>query len=199
MRFGVVSKDTQTSKGCAGVTDYPTSDWSSEGNAMTLNEFIQSSEDISSAMYTLPSLNFLSRFDAKFADSGNAYAALQNVKQSLAKGHRVLVGTFLWLSPYCSAGACATHNATQDTWALTPELQQPPFGTGGHEMVIIGYDDNAVATDAAGNQYTGLLKLRNSWSDSVGDQGNYYMTYDYFIKFAGEISEVVPMQQNMQK
>ncbi len=36
----------------------------------------------------------------------------------------------------------------------------------------------------AGNQ--GLLTLRNSWGEEVGDHGNYYMSYDYFLKLAVE-------------
>lgn len=196
LRFGVVSKDVQTNQGCAGLKEYPTNDWNSEGTPMSLNEFNKSSEDISNSLYSVTYMNFFSRFDAKFADSGNAYNALMKVKQALANGHRALIGTFLLLSPYCSAGACATHNSPQDTWAQTSELNMPPFETGGHEMVIYGYDDDAVATDAAGNQYKGLLMLRNSWGDTVGDQGNYYMTYDYFIRFVGEVQEIVPIAQS---
>lgn len=39
----------------------------------------------------------------------------------------------------------------------------------GHEVVIIGYDDSQ-----------SLLKIRNSWGDKVGDQGDFYMTYSFF-------------------
>lgn len=39
----------------------------------------------------------------------------------------------------------------------------------GHEVVIIGYDDKQR-----------LLKIRNSWGDFVGDNGDFYMTYDFF-------------------
>jgi len=193
VRFGVVSKDIQTSKGCAGVMDYPVDNWTNEGNPMTLNEFNKNSIDVSSTAYTVEYLNLFKRFDNKFQDSSSAWTALQNVKQSIANSHRVLIGTFLVLSPYCSAGACAKHNAAQDTWALTSEISTPPYFMGGHEMVIYGYDDNATATDAAGNTYTGLLTLRNSWGSNVGDNGDYYMTYDYFMKFAGDVQELVPM------
>ena len=31
----------------------------------------------------------------------------------------------------------------------------------GHEMVIVGYDDNATAVDNTGKEHRGLLKLRN--------------------------------------
>lgn len=57
-------------------------------------------------------------------------------------------------------------------------------------MVIIGYDDSAVATDKYGNKHQGLLILRNSWSSATGDQGNYYMTYDYFEVFVLEVQKI---------
>jgi C1A family cysteine protease len=58
---------------------------------------------------------------------------------------------------------------------------------GGHEMVIIGYDDNAISTDRDMKVHHGLLTLRNSWGDKAGDHGNYYMSYDFFKKFAMEV------------
>jgi len=41
----------------------------------------------------------------------------------------------------------------------------------GHEMLITGYDDNAVAKDENGYEHRGLLTLRNSWGEDVGDHG----------------------------
>ena len=94
----------------------------------------------------------------------------------------------------CRTGACATHHQVNDTWALTPELSVPPYEVGGHEMVIYGYDDNAVAYDKDGNAHVGLLTLRNSWSSNNGDNGDYYMTYDYFKKYANEVQAVVELK-----
>ncbi len=39
----------------------------------------------------------------------------------------------------------------------------------GHEVVVVGYDDAQK-----------LLKIRNSWGTSVGDSGEYYMSYEFF-------------------
>jgi hypothetical protein len=38
-----------------------------------------------------------------------------------------------------------------------------------HESVVIGYDDSQQ-----------LLKIRNSWSSDLGDEGDFYMTYKFF-------------------
>lgn len=192
MRFGIVSKENQRTKTCAGVSEYPTND-TNEGNPMSLAEFKQMSEDLSNDLYPVSHMNFFQRFDSNFEDTDQAEKVLRQVKESLAKGHRSTIGTILILPFDCSAGACASFHANQDTWALTKEIEEPPFSIGGHEMVIIGYDDKAVAIDKEGKKHQGLLILRNSWGNDVGDAGNYYMTYDYFKKFAGEIHEIVPM------
>lgn len=197
MRFGIVSKANQMTKSCAGVNIYPIDDWSSEGAPMSLDEFNGMSEDLNDNFYWYQHLNFLQRFDARFANNDEAEHALDKVKHALANGNRLTFGVFLVMSPYCSAGACASYQQKQDTWALTKELETPPYGTGGHEMVITGYDDNAKVVDKEGKAHQGLLTIRNSWGDEVGDHGNYYMTYDYFKKFTGEVQEIVtPKEEN---
>ena len=61
-------------------------------------------------------------------------------------------------------------------------------------MIITGYDDKAVAYDLNGKQHVGLLTLRNSWSENAGDNGNYYMTYDYFKKYASEAQAIIEIK-----
>jgi C1A family cysteine protease len=161
---------------------------------MSIDSFKSMSEDLSEKMYWYPLMNEFQRFETRYSDTDQAYKVLNQVKENLAKGNRVTFGTFLVIGPYCSAGACANYKSKQDTWALTKDIELPPYFTGGHEMVIIGYDDNAVATDNEGKQHQGLLTLRNSWGDDVGDHGNYYMTYDYFMKFAGEVQVIAEMK-----
>lgn len=57
-------------------------------------------------------------------------------------------------------------------------------------MIITGYDDNAIAVDADGQPHHGLLTLRNSWGEAVGDHGNFYMSYDYFKILAIEVQRI---------
>ena len=44
--------------------------------------------------------------------------------------------------------------------------------------------------DENGREYQGLIKVRNSWGDRIGDQGNFYMTYDYFRALVIELQRI---------
>lgn len=194
MRFGIVSTDKQQHQSCAHVTQYPIDDASYEGNPMSLDEYKSMSENISDKLAPVYLMNAVDRFESKFANTDEMDNVITRVKQALVRGNRVTFGTFLLIAPLsesCSgAGACASYHTNQDTWALTSDLNSPLLFTGGHEMVIMGYDDNAEAIDHNGGRHKGLFILRNSWGDNVGDHGNFYMTYDYFKKFADEAQEI---------
>lgn len=60
----------------------------------------------------------------------------------------------------------------------------------GHAMVITGYDDNAEAIDDEGKVHRGILTLRNSWEPKAGDEGNYYISYDYFKSLAIDLTQI---------
>ena len=189
MRFGIINKYHQQANGCAGLKEYPQKDYS-EGNAMTPDEYKNMSEDLENKIYYVPLMNFFDRWDKHFTDTDQSEMVLTKTKEALNKGNRLTFGTFLVVGPYCNAGACAKFHKNEDTWALTKELETPPYFTAGHEMIITGYDDNAEAVDKDGKKHLGLLTLRNSWGEEAGDGGNYYMTYDYFKKFADEVQEI---------
>ncbi len=48
---------------------------------------------------------------------------------------------------------------------------------GGHAVLCVGYDD-----DMRNNNCVGFLKIRNSWGDTWGDDGYFWMPYDYVDK-----------------
>ena len=196
-QYGIVNKENQKNKSCGGVFEYPTQDRNSIGNPMSLDEFKSMSENMINgeyAFYWEPSLTFFQRFFWQ-SEKLESEKVLMNVKKFLADKEnadvaRLTFGIFLPVS-HCSAGACASYHATDDTWALTDAIKSdksPDFC--GHEMVITGYDDNAVAIDNAGMKHQGLLFLRNSWGDNVGDHGNYYMTYDFFKAYVMDIQKI---------
>jgi len=191
LRFGVVNKSSQAKKTCGGLKDYPGQSFTEEGKPMPLDEYKQISEDISSKLYVIQHMSSMQRFESKFADTNAAEKALTVVKTGIMHGHRFVIGVLLKMSPYCSAAACANRNEAHDTWALTKELELPVTEVGGHEMVVTGYDDNAIAYDQYGKKHQGLLSLRNSWGNEVGDRGDYYMSYDYFRAFVMEVQEIV--------
>lgn len=190
-RFGIISIQNQKTNSCGQLKEYPLMDPKNQGHAMSLRDFKTLSEDITDKVYWTQILSVYERFTSLLTENNKVDNVLNSVKQFLAKGSRVTFGTFIVISPYCSAGACASYRAQQDTWALTKEIETPPYGTAGHEMIIIGYDDNAIAVDGAGNKHQGLLTLRNSWGTEVGNQGDFYMTYDYFKKFVMEAQAIV--------
>ena len=194
LRFGVVSKASQLKKTCGGLNRYPATNITEEGKPMTMEEYKEISENISGRLYAIQHMTMLQRFESRFADTDVAEKVLTQMKTGIMHGHRFVIGVMLKMSPYCSAAACANRNAAHDTWALTRELELPLIDMGGHEMVVTGYDDKAVAYDQEGKKHQGLLTLRNSWGDEVGDGGNYYMSYDYFKMFVMEVQEIVEPQ-----
>lgn len=195
MEFGVVSMTNQTKQSCAGVTAYPGGDMANLGKPMSLDENAKISEGINYDYYWYPLISSTERFAWSSKNTEAPNNLLLNVKQVLASPNakQTLRLTFGALLPveYCSAGACAKYHKPDDTWAITKAIKNakdPEFG--GHEMIITGYNDNATAIDNEGTKHTGLLILRNSWSDKHGDNGDFYMTYDFFKQYVMEVQVV---------
>lgn len=197
LRFGVVPKEYEQTKSCAGVRAYPLLIESNEGMPMSLDEYKSMSQDTSRLWYPVFLMSWAQRLDPAFANDIVTDQALLEVKKSLNKGNRVTVGVFMVPDSNCYASACGRYHVANDTWALTSETthyESDKTEMSGHEMVIIGYDDEAVAVDQEGKSHQGLLILRNSWGSGAGDHGDYYMTYDYFKKFVGELQAIVQVK-----
>lgn len=194
MRFGIVSKDAQATKSCASMNEYPLMDKENKGNEMALTEYKTLSENINNKVYWTHLFSNDQVFDWKTDAPEKMAEVLANVKRAVVNGHRLTIGTFLILQTNCRAGACASYKASKDTWALTSGLETPPYEVGGHELVVTGYDDNAFAYDEFGGRHQGLLTLRNSWGSDAGNNGDYYMSYDYFIKYVNEVQEIIPIK-----
>lgn len=192
LRFGIVNKHAQRKQGCAGIKEYPVNDFN-EGNIMSPDDFRALSQNISMTIHPHAHIDAIDQFMSNFEDKKSVNRAFKAIKTALANGNRVTFGTTLHSVPGsdCSAGACATYKAKNDTWVLTDDIKKRGVFIGGHEMVITGYDDNATVSDPAGKVHTGLFTLRNSWGDDVGDKGNYYMTYEYFKHGLIEAHEVI--------
>lgn len=188
LRFGIINKTIQKTQGCAGVKNYPEKS-TNEGNIMSPEDYRYVSEDISDLIHIHSHMDAVKRDETGYKES-DAEIALKDIKHALSQGNRVVFGTYLLMAQGCDAGACASYKAKKDTWALTQQVINSYQDIAGHEMVIIGYDDQAVVTDDYGVPHKGLLILRNSWGPFVGDNGNYYMTYEYFKKFSIEVNEI---------
>ncbi len=177
--FGIISKNFQKIKGCAGVKEYPLSEKYNEGEPMTEAEFKQHSIDIKKLIKWE---QLLDETEA-LSESTDMFDLRYKVKQELAKGHRVVIGMMLDIN-YGDAGAVGQYKKPNDTWMLTPEIiTDLVYGNikAGHELVITGYDDNALVYDEKGHENAGLFTLRNSWSSQAGDNGNYYLSYEHFM------------------
>jgi hypothetical protein len=187
--FGFMTKDMQRQVGCGNLFEYPTV-MNDIGEEMTPIEFHQMSESL--VQNRIAWSNLVDIFQV-IHDDMDGSKILGMVKNSLNHGDRLVFGVLLADYDKGLVGAVGTHKVFNDTWALTSEIvndirRHPQFA--GHEMLIIGYDDEAVAKDDHGREHKGLIKLRNSWGDRIGDQGDFYMTYDYFRAFVIELQRI---------
>jgi len=186
--FGVVSKASQEANGCGGMTSYPAHNAFPEVG-MSLPEYHQLSESLSDDQLAWSPLLDIYQV---FLDQTDPEKTLLTVKRALHHRDRLTIGVLLFGPQYGVAGAVAKHHATNDTWVLAPEmidmLSWSAFG--GHALIITGYDDAAVAVDPEGHEYRGLFTLRNSWSEDMGDHGNFYMSYDYFKTLVIEVQRI---------
>lgn len=188
--FGVVSKEKQKTMGCAGLTEYPVTEQSAPAGALPLDTFHQMSENLNNQGVIFSSI--LDGYSA-IIDRVDTNKTINDIKTALNERDRVTFGVFLIDFDLGTAGAVGTHMANFDTWVLTPEIARdiylrPLFG--GHEMIITGYDDDAIAIDEQGRQHKGLFSLRNSWGEHYGNKGNFYMSYDYFKVLVNEAQRI---------
>ncbi len=191
--FGFTPKTYQYSQGCAGLQEYPLL-----GDAPTVEltppEFHAVSESVSKNQIAWSSILEVYQFSSESIDTNRL---LLDIKQALNAGDRLTFGVLLLDFDQGVAGAVGTYHQPYDTWVLTPEIakdveeQKTEFA--GHEMIITGYDDDAVAVDKQGRTYKGLLTLRNSWGSGVGDSGNFYITYDFFKSLTIEVQRIRQM------
>jgi hypothetical protein len=186
--FGVVPK-AQEQQGCGGLTSYPLIGTEKTDGSISIEEYRQMSEDLHHHIHWSPILDHTKAF----ADRIDTNQTIKEIKASLNEGDRVTIGVLLADYELGVVGAVGKHHSENDTWVLTSEIARdvyisPKFG--GHEMLITGYDDDAVALDEHGYEHRGLFTLRNSWSDKAGDKGDFYMSYDYFKLLAMEAARI---------
>lgn len=202
--FGFVTKDMQQRNSCGGLKQYPLYSESNIGSPMTPEEFKTMSQTMGEfGIFPQNILTTIGRFGFDPNYQYNADQLVNNIKRALVTeqkdgyNFRLIFATSVPVK-YCSAGACGRYHAANDTWALTNAIkhdEDPKLG--GHEMIITGYDDNAVVTDNEGGNHKGVFIIRNSWGSDVGDKGNYYMTYDFFKLFVLDVTKIIfPVEDN---
>lgn len=188
--FGIINKENQRTYGCGGLTEYPLTN-DEPLNEMNIDEFHQYSENLDDLVETYASqIIDPYQFIQKEISSSTV---ISQVKLSISRGNRVLVGMLLPLDE--ALGAWGSNHTDFDSWVLTDELKEMNIHQnldlldkfGGHELIITGYDDNLIIKDNAGEEHKGAFTLRNSWGTNAGDSGNYYVSYDYFAVFAWDV------------
>ncbi|KTD46772.1 cysteine protease [Legionella rubrilucens] len=189
-QYGIITTSHQRSKGCAGVKLYPADNEKNQGKAMSVSEYTANALTINDQMVW----ESLVDIDDVFTVNHNPAQVLLAVKKSLSEGHRLTFGVLLDVE-LNHAGAMGKYAKPFDSWMLTPEIiRHAKQGrvNGGHEMIIIGYDDTALIRDNVGHISKGMLILRNSWGSNSGNRGNYYMSYDYFKALSDEVQIIKP-------
>ena len=196
--FGLVTKANESSYGCGGMNAYPLM-----SNTKPMPMSIEDYHRIAEPMYYSNASDYSILFD--FNSWAKKYAAndlINKVKSELNYGNRVVIGVLVPNTDYL--GLNASNKAEHDTWTLTPQIEQALqmlsfifTNFGGHAMVITGYDDNAIVVDEQGQQHKGLFTLRNSWGTDVGDQGDFYMSYDYFNLLTIELASILKLNLQM--
>lgn len=188
--YGIVSKKTENTQSCGGLTSYPLNE-AVTGSPLSLDDYKRFSENIHNNISWYPVLTFDERIEWDPEDTTQARKVLMRVKKLLAsQSTRLTFGVGI-VPEFCSVGACGRYHQAFDTWVMTDDIREliedDSLDMAGHEMTIIGYNDQAVVKDIYGKKHKGVLIIRNSWGEDVGDNGNYYMTYDYFMQFAMEV------------
>lgn len=187
--FGIVTKAQQKANGCGGLTEYPVSE-RSPNTEITVPDYHQMSERLTESL-----IDWSSILDVKqMNEPTNMDKVLNDVKTALMAGDRLVFGMLIPDPSMGTAGALGRHHVTNDTWILTPEIieiiKSNYVTYAGHEMIITGFDDDAIAIDSKGNTSRGLLTLRNSWGKFAGDQGDFYLSYDYFKTLVDDIQRI---------
>ena len=94
--------------------------------------------------------------------------------------------------PYYETGR---FKVNKDSWVVSNEIADDIANHienfSGHEVIITGYDDNAIAYDSDGSAHMGLLTIRNSWGTNIPGGGDQYMSYDYFKVLTDEAARIV--------
>lgn len=188
--FGIVSKEKQREFGCGGLYEYPLTGADPE-TEMSLADYHQISEKLSRKKVQWSPILDMATTEQDRVDTTEA---LNLVKKALHAGDRVTFATFLTNLELGKVGAIGKHHVTNDTWVLTTEMVRDLYlrddEIAGHQMIITGYDDDAIATDDQGRKYRGLLTLRNSWGVKAGNQGDFYMSYDFFKTFVADAERI---------
>lgn len=193
--FGIVPKAVQTAGGCLGRVEYPLSG-EEVRDELSVFDYHQISEPIQDYGISFDPLILKEQINSNLVDRNRI---LSRIKSILHQGERVTCSVVLMGQLRQDDNPTGSHRVSNDTWVLLPQMADKlndEEESTGHAFVITGYDDDAIAIDGTGKFHRGLLTLRNSWGDRVGDQGDFYMSYSYFKAAVLEAHHIRQMEED---
>lgn len=119
----------------------------------------------------------------KISMKENGYHFVNKIKQIIDRNHRVLIGSFIIYDYTLGMPYKSLDHGLYDLpegYGLSEfirDLNQDKINE--HSMIIIGYDEE-----------TQIFKLRNSLGSSYGNNGDFYMSYEYLITMLTEAIEI---------
>ncbi|MFJ1268109.1 hypothetical protein ACD661_06040 [Legionella lytica] len=127
-------------------------------------------------------------------ERANTEKTLVEVKKAINQEQRVTLGFLAFFNGENTLGAMGTYHEKNDTWILNTQMKRELYNFVPlyyHSVIITGYDNDAISVDETGEKHKGLLTLRGSWGSETGDQGDFYMSYDYFRVLVIEAQQIV--------
>ncbi len=189
--MGVIPKRDESMIECGHASSYLLA--GTKKSAMSLTEFNTYSQPLENVTWN----SILNYMDGLYFKEKEMNGVLNDVKKTLMAKDRMTLG-FLIDDAHLFLGIEGQHMVPNDTWVMTPEIEQH-LAEGridaGHEVIITGFDDDAVVYDKKGGPHQGVFTLRNSWGVQAGNHGDYYMTYDYFLKMAVEVQRITRFEK----
>lgn len=185
--FGLIPTKIQKSQGCGGLTEYPTFE-NDTSVAMLPEEYHKYSESIEQSGFV--------DFKILTNEASNPNRIIKLTRQVLNSGNRIVFS--LTAPPDELNGLHGSFKTKQDSWVLSDDMiDKIQNQTGyfdnfyGHDVLIIGYDDNALIKDLNGKEHQGAFKVRNSWGNSLGEHGDFYVSYDFMASLGQEWFEII--------
>ena len=188
LEHGIINKTTQITKGCGGLNQYPLISIDPD-NEMSLQDYKEKTEDINE-LTTFDTSSLLDIYQFLLEESPRKNI-LAEVKSSLEQGDRLAIASIIIADENLSLWG--KYHQDNDSWVYLPELKnafESLEDISSHELIIIGYDDDASIIDKYGESHQGILILRNSWGPNAGDHGDFYMSYDYFNAFVFDVLRI---------
>lgn len=210
--FGIITKADQLKGVCNSETEYPNEpDHPASKMSMSLTDYHKYSHEIIDT-YDTPVLiepkvlfnivKIKDKWDHPITVNNTSDTwvspahSLASVRKALAEGNRVVVG-FLVNNNHLPNGQ---FKGEYDSWfaskslkdlMLNPNLGETLFDWSYHEIVLYGYDDNAIVRNANGETQKGVFFVRNSWGTEMANKGSEHMTYSYFKLMASNAYSII--------